>query len=269
MTRFMLTLSAMCLMSACFESHDSHLQQITGDDCYACHQGTFADPGTQQKHGQFVTGGMPPMTCGDCHGTSSWQPALGGLHPAPFTFTYTDPAGIVKNDTFLLANSPHDNIKCLACHDLSLLPTTDPPSRGFNANCTQCHPNDSFIQGAHVNAVRTFPSVTYTYTGYNDTDPTFCRACHPQGLAMTHAPSNPFRLPHHGTTCTQCHDEASGRGDTNGANVRCAFMCHTRDTPGGHHCNDPGHKPNCLNSGCHPDGRKHDGEENCPAPSGT
>jgi hypothetical protein len=269
----MLTLSALFLVTACFESHDSQLRQITGDDCYSCHQGTFAEPGAQQTHAGFAApGGTPPTTCGDCHDTSSWQPALGGLHPAPFTFTYTDAAGIVKNDTFLLANSPHDNIKCLACHDLSLLPTTDPPARGFNANCTQCHPKTQ-VDGSHRDAVRTFPGVTYTYTGYNDADPTFCRACHPQGLAMGHGPGNPFRLPHGGRSsparCVDCHDVASGRPDEGGANVRCMNGCHNGSDRGNRHCNDPGHKPNCLNAGCHPDGRKHDGEEHCPAASGT
>ena len=68
-----------------------------------------------------------PTTCGDCHTTDSWGNALSGPHPLPNTFTYTDASGVVKNDTFLLANSPHAGIKCLSCHQLSLLATTDPP----------------------------------------------------------------------------------------------------------------------------------------------
>jgi hypothetical protein len=263
-------LLVLVVLSACFESHEAGRQQLTDSDCIACHEQTLAEPGAQKAHGSFAADGMPPATCGDCHETSGWRPALGGMHPKPFTYTYTETGtGQVKNDTFLLASSPHDGIKCRSCHDLSLLATSDPPARGFNANCTQCHPNDSRIQIAHVSAVRSFPGVVLTYTGYKTEDPTFCRSCHPQGLAMGHGPTNPFRLPHGRAACATCHDEASGRGDAGGANVRCASQCHNGSGPGDRHCNDPGHKPNCLNSGCHPDGRKHDGEERCPAPSGT
>jgi hypothetical protein len=259
------------VLAACFESHDPNTQRITGDDCYACHEATFSQPDVQQTHASFAApGGTPPTTCQDCHETTSWTSALSGPHPAPFTFTYTDPTtNMVKNDTFLLASSPHAGIKCLACHDLSLLATTDPPARGFNADCIQCHPNTSSLANAHQNVVRSFPGVMYTYTGYKQDQPGFCRECHPQGLAMGHGPGNPFRLPHGRAACGQCHDEASGRPDTDGANVRCAFSCHNGTGPGDRHCRDPGHKPNCLNSGCHPDGRKHDGEEDCPAATGT
>ena len=265
-------LLALCtLLAGCFEPHDPNIQKINGEDCYVCHEGTFSQPDVQTKHGSFaVPGGAPPTTCQDCHTTSTWQPALGGFHPAPFTFTYTEPTTLmVKNDTFLVANSPHVNIKCLACHDLSLLPLVEPPPRGFNANCTQCHPNTASLARSHQNVVRTFPGTMYTYTGYKDEDPTFCRTCHPQGLAMGHSPGNPFRIPHGRAACNDCHDQASGRPDTDGANVRCAFMCHNGNGPGDRHCRDAGHKPNCLNAGCHPDGRKHDGEEDCPAASGT
>lgn len=230
------------LLASCFESHDPNQRKLTSDDCYACHEATFGQPDVQKTHAAFAApGGTPPTTCGDCHETTAWKPALGGAHPVPLTYTWTDPLdNSVDNDTFLIADfqtkvSPHKGIKCLACHDLSLQAKADPPERGYNANCTQCHPNDSRIQDAHVSAVRTYPGVTYAYTEYKNDDPTFCRACHPEGLAVHH-PVDKFRLPHGegGSGCYDCHRDRT-RPSTDGLNTDCV-TCHGFEQ--GHH--DPG-----------------------------
>lgn len=208
------------MVAGCFESHQNQ-QALRGDDCYVCHTPEY-DATSQPPHGdaRFQT------TCVDCHRTTSWQPALGGLHPAP------------RGDkaTFLLDGSPHADIACMDCHDLDLpslsypLPDPVPPEqRGLNADCIQCHPNDAYHADAHQGVVS---ATGGAYQTYRADVPNFCRTCHPEGTARKH-PNDRFRVKgneHHDRPCTSCHIRANGPDDF-GQNTSCTG-CH--DDGGAH-----------------------------------
>ena len=209
-------------LAACFESHDG-TRAITFDDCLVCHEATWLDQKTQDAHSAAAPGQTFPTTCGNCHATTSWQPALRGPHPAPNTFTAIDSTtGAVVNDTFLIQPStPHATIRCLECHDLAIA-EPEPTSRGFNANCTQCHLDDTYQREVHGGE----PGYAYQSDAAG-----FCRSCHPQGLAKKH-PWDRFPQ-HHGATCRQCHVRARGP-NADGVNTSC-IECHEHDHEDGHH----------------------------------
>jgi hypothetical protein len=222
MNRFAWVVALGALLGACFESHDGNQRALTGDDCYQCHQPSYEQTAAPPHQASGF-----PISCVDCHTTISWQPALGN-HPPPLT--YGDAAG--KNTTFLLSGD-HDDIACFGCHDLaigSVRYPDPPPSRGFNSNCIQCHPDDSDQRDAHVGRGFSFPVGTpwaSTPYEYKPTALNFCRACHPEGTALGH-PNDQFpRTGNHNTSCTSCHS-VPGRPDADGANVSCMGPgCHS------------------------------------------
>jgi len=243
------SLFVLLLVGSCLQSHDDKRVAIRTDDCVKCHQVDY-DATTTPPHGAVptATGTVEfPTTCADCHRTTSWQPALGGLHPAP--------------PKFPIAAGPHDAIKCLKCHDLDLAPTS---VLGANTNCIQCHPKTDELEDAHV-GTRSPMGVTYAYA---PAVANFCLTCHPNGLAKKH-PRDQFPLTGpHNARCTSCHDRASGLPDMDGMNTTCINGgCHSLAEEDGHHNEENrteyqakrGNGSNrhfCLESGCHPDGRK-------------
>jgi hypothetical protein len=250
--RFVLVL---LFVGSCMQSHDGNRQAIRSDDCVTCHLVDY-DATSVPPHAMVptATGTVAfPKTCGDCHRTTSWQPAL-GLHPPPPKFLLVDvPPKITM----------HDDLKCLGCHDLDLAPTS---TGGANTNCLQCHPDTADLADAHVG---TKGPIGQAYT-YAPAVANFCLGCHLDGTARHH-PNDKFpRTGPHATSCTSCHDRLSGVPDMAGMNTTCIRSgCHSLAQEDAHHREkggaryttvrgDGSNKHFCLDSGCHPDGRKHD-----------
>jgi hypothetical protein len=228
------------LLVSCMQSRDNPAVEVRGEDCSTCHVDDF-DSTTLPPHRteQF------PTTCGDCHRTNDWQPALEGLHPLEPKF----PLGV-----------PHDNIKCFGCHDLDLATTS---KAGANTNCVQCHPDSNDMRGGHAGA-KSAQGVAYAYT---PAVANFCFSCHPTGRLAPH-PDQAFpRTGPHDSYCVTCHDRTLG-SDVDGMNTTCLNSgCHSLAKADGDHREEDtadymkarGNGSNrhfCLESGCHPDGRK-------------
>jgi hypothetical protein len=223
------------LLAACTQSHSAQVVEIQAESCVTCHTIDY-DTAIAPPH---APSGFP-TTCADCHRTTDWQPALGGLHPEPM---------------FAVASGPHGGIKCLACHDLDIVA---PSKAGANTNCIQCHP-DSRNQADSHSGVRGPQNQTYAY---NATAPNFCLTCHPAGRASKH-PNDRFpRTGPHSRACTTCHDRNAGP-DTGGANTTCLNSgCHSLGQEDGEHREvgqyssargDGSNRHFCLV--CHPTGR--------------
>ncbi|HEY5946153.1 MAG TPA: hypothetical protein VIV40_11710, partial [Kofleriaceae bacterium] len=166
---------------------------------------------------------------GDCHRTTSWAPALAGLHP----------------DGKFPRNAAHRNIACLKCHDV------DSPASsvaGADTNCIQCHPNTSTLASDH-NGVLAVDSTPYSYRAEVLN---FCLSCHPAGTAFHH--NEVFSRSHGGQdgTCTNCHIRSLGPDNVN---VTCKNAgCHTQPGIDGRHREVSSYDPNnCLR--CHRGGR--------------
>jgi len=245
----------LALVGACFETHDPMNQAVGKEDCYTCHvpeynaTGTTAFP-TSPAH---ATSGCNTQ-CVQCHTTSDWLNGLGGCnHP---------------ESAFPLAslNTKHTNIKCIDCHSAALSAIGLSSVGGANTDCIACHANDRSQQQNHIGVTYDTGTLVGQPYAYSTSDHRFCLDCHPKGLAVGHGPMNPFILPHQGSTCAQCHDNASGLGHQNGKDVTCVNGgCHS-GIQNHHEDGNPGTgihvgtiSPSCIMSGCHPDGRKHGG----------
>jgi hypothetical protein len=230
-------------VAGCLESHDPQTQTIAKDYCYGCHAGEYNATGTTTFPLAPVHATSQCSTeCALCHTTTTWVNQLGGcVHP---------------EQAFPLASmgTKHTNIACTDCHSAAISVATGATSqKGANTDCISCHPNTSTQQSNHVGVTYDSGTLLGQPYSYLSSDHRFCLDCHPNGLAVGHGGSNPFIIPHHGATCAQCHDSASGLGHTNGADVLCVTSgCH-RDA----HHKDTNHDPGCLAAGCHPDGRSH------------
>ena len=236
------------VVAACFESHDPATQVVRQTDCYTCHKPEYDETGIAD--GRFPLAPIHATAqcdthCAMCHTTATWINGLGGcVHPEtsfPLVSSVFGP-------------SPHRGIVCTECHSQAIGAATGATSKlGANTDCISCHPNTSSQQAGHAGVTYEAPDPRAGQPyAYSQTDHRFCLDCHPDGLIHGHAPppANPFVLPHHNASCSRCHDGTGGEDRA--------------------HCADTGHHPGCLNSGCHPDGRKHDGnEDNCPPLSGT
>lgn len=198
MTRFVI---ATLLLAGCFQHHPADQQELMGTDCYGCHTSDYIGTNAPVHR---ATPEVFSTTCAGCHRTTSWQPALEGLH----------------SDTFVIATGAHTRIACLDCHDLA---SGQPSKAGANTNCLTCHPDDAKLRDDHT-GVTTVANAPYQYLA---SVPNFCLQCHPAGTADIH-PDNLFaRTGRHAVACNECHDRSAG-ADTKGANVTCVdARCHT------------------------------------------
>lgn len=116
----------------------------TPTGCFSCHgdDRTRGD-GLHMGHSTYAT------TCGDCHTTTAWTPALGGGHP----------------DSCFPLTGAHIGIACLECHN----PMLGPSTAGMNTDCVGCH---SGAAGNHRD-VAGYPASPAT--------PHFCLDCHWDG----------------------------------------------------------------------------------------
>ncbi len=140
------------LLSACAQQHAAGVIEVQGDeDCVSCHLADYQatiDP---------VHPGSKPTTCGDCHMTSSWTPALDGVHP---------------ENAFPTNNGPHERVRCLECH----VPELGPSTGGMNVSCIGCHTGEhsrSRMDDKHHEEAR---------YQWDESRPAFCRDCHARGL---------------------------------------------------------------------------------------
>jgi hypothetical protein len=253
------------VLAACFEKHGANDLTIQQTDCYSCHKpdydatGGSLYPAPVPMHSTQGCG----TTCFECHTTSTWVNYLGGCNHPEQSFP------LVSQGT------QHNNINCTACHSDAISMATGATSvNGANTDCISCHLNDSTQQQNHTGALlytSTTPPVAYVlYTGYSTTDHRFCLTCHPTGLAFVAHDSavNPFRLPHNGAQCVQCHDYASNLGANNGDDVSCVNgQCHRNEANNPNHGNGMSFSgsgvhglagapapPSCIATGCHPTG---------------
>ncbi len=186
------------LLAGCLESHGGAGADDTGpviDDrnCVGCHQADYDGTAAPRHSGQF------PTTCADCHGTTSWRPALGGGHPEA---------------SFAIADGAHQGVTCQSCHKTELGSSTD----GANTDCITCHtrsendPRHTGVSGY----------------GFQPTVRNFCLQCHPAGTAegASHPESRfPIASGAHRMTCANCHIAGLGPS-TGGQNTSCTG-CHT------------------------------------------
>lgn len=149
MTRALWACVALVLPAACGESHEPVV--VGQRDCILCHEVDYqsvADP-------PHV--GVKPTTCGDCHMTVAWVPALDGVHPEA---------------AFPIARGPHDPYLCLDCHD----PTLGESTNGMNTDCVGCHTGD--------HERRKMDEKHHEVSGYvaGSESVNFCLGCHPNGI---------------------------------------------------------------------------------------
>ena len=238
------------LFAACMQSHDNKRVAVVSEDCATCHLDDY-DATTMPPHGNVPSAAGPvsfPTTCGDCHRNTTWKGALEGLHPpTPFAIT----SGV------------HTNIQCLSCHDLDLATTS---KAGANTNCNQCHRDSADLDDIHTNLKGPLGQ-PYAYA---PATANFCLSCHPRGVPDLKHPAQFPRTGPHDSKCATCHDRFSGLPDLKGMNTTCIIGgCHSLAEEDGHHREEGGarytqlrgdgsNRHFCLDSGCHPDGRKED-----------
>jgi hypothetical protein len=149
--RTVMLVALLVALAACAQDHAPGVIEVQGDEaCVACHLADYeqtTDP---------VHAGTKPTTCGDCHSTSSWTPALDGDHP---------------ESAFPIDSGPHERIACLDCHVPDLGPSTD----GVNVSCIGCH------TGEHSRAEMDDKHDEEPRYQWDEARPAFCRDCHPRG----------------------------------------------------------------------------------------
>jgi hypothetical protein len=189
--------------------------------CVNCHLSNFNGT-TAPPH---VANGFP-QTCQTCHNTTAWQPG---------TFTHTNVgfnltgAHLTTACTLCHVNNNYSGTlptACVGCHQSNYNSTNNPPhlSQGYPMTCT----------GSGTFSCHT--TTNWTTSGFNP--------------ATTH--DSRFPLPHHNSTCAQCHVTAQ---------VFTAFSCisggcHGQSVTNGHHTGVSGYQYNsaaCYN--CHPNGQ--------------
>lgn len=121
----------------------------TPRECVGCHRADY-DASPYPGHSGF------PTSCADCHSTTSWRPAMAGVHP---------------ESRFPIATGAHSPFQCLDCHD----PALGPATAGMNTDCIGCHTGEhsrSRVDSQH-REVSGYP--------FGDPNPHFCLSCHPAG----------------------------------------------------------------------------------------
>lgn len=229
--RFQCVLVLATVLGGCWESSSDHVQSR---ECVACHLDDYEATTMPVHEGSF------PTTCGECHTTDAWIPAVGGAHP---------------ESTFPIAEGPHTDIECASCHD---------STRGTfaeNTICVGCHTGEhergdmQTLHDEHV--VENYPS--------GASEPNFCVDCHPDGRVddVTVHPEDVFSIEsvHADIVCNQCHDlDLGSNGPENTDCVGCHTGEHAREANDTLHVMrsvfgyPEGDAPGNFCLVCHPDG---------------
>ncbi len=125
----------------------------TPDTCDACHHADY-QKSTYPGHATF------PTTCGNCHDTRAFRPALPPGHPEA---------------SFPLTTGKHSaaGITCLTCHKLD----NGAATKGQNTDCVHCHLN-AHLRPAIDSVAGHAGNAAYPK---GDAPVNFCLSCHPSG----------------------------------------------------------------------------------------
>ena len=132
-------------------------------DCYACHAADYRDPATHPDHDgdpADPTVARLPRTCGQCHRTSGWKPAV--FDPTMLPSSIAARAAQRHDASFALSTGPHQGQDCASCH-------LD-RQRPRRVRCDGCHATDT-LRAQHPTTAITSRRVAA------------CLACHPRGRA--------------------------------------------------------------------------------------
>jgi hypothetical protein len=123
--------------------------------CVGCHLSDYQGA-TYNGHNSF------PQTCPDCHNTTAWSPASGGVHPEAL---------------FPITTGSHSlsGTACIDCHN----PTLGSPVKGANTVCISCHLGTH--QRPAIDSLAAHTALGSAYPGPNAAQPNFCLGCHPSG----------------------------------------------------------------------------------------
>jgi len=187
---------------ACTDCHvgNNYTFTVANTDCYGCHQvawqSTTTLGGAVPNH---ITSGFPTSQCATCHDTVLWSTGkfdhsttgwpLQGAHvttPCASCHMGANPFGLTAANT-----------DCYGCHQAAWLSTQtlggqvpNHIAAAFSTTCISCH-------------------TTWVTTGW-------------LGATLSSAQHNWFRIPHHGSVCSDCHIDS-----TNYATFSC-IVCHTQ-----------------------------------------
>jgi hypothetical protein len=212
--------------------------------------------------GNNYTAGFPPMDCGNsgCH-LKDWNltPTFGGAVPNHITAGFPMPLCSTCHDTLLWTDGKFD-------HSTTGFPLQGPhmlPPRtavtgaiGPMVNaCTDCHLGGNYTTGYPTMDCYGCHQTYYTNAqNYGATVPNHITANYPTACVSCHTPwvtqawlgavfnHTYFRIPHHGSVCSDCHIDAA-----NYKTFSCE-ACHTSPTahrPGMSHPNVCSPSPSC------------------------
>lgn len=155
----------------------------TPTDCYACHQEDYQST-TDPDH---VALGFP-LSCENCHGTTTWEGATQVDHDSFFPLNGVHAVLDCQEchaDGF--EGTPTD---CYSCHAADYEETDDPDhvAQGFSTMCEDCHNETDWNSVDDIDHAAFFP-----LRGAHA--PLDCEACHAGGFAGTP------------TDCVGCHQE--------------------------------------------------------------
>jgi nitrate/TMAO reductase-like tetraheme cytochrome c subunit len=189
---------------ACTDCHKGNNYTFTAanTDCYGCHQPAWVS--TQTIGGavpNHITAGFPTSQCSTCHDTLLWAdgkfdhsttgwPLQGAHVTTPCSSCH------MGASPFSLTSA---NTDCYGCHQAAWLSTQtlggqvpNHIAAQFSTTCVTCH-------------------TTWVTTGW-------------LGATLSPAQHTWFRIPHHGSVCSDCHVNS-----TNYATFSC-INCHTQPT---------------------------------------
>ncbi len=138
--------------TSCASCHtgDPPVYDNAPEECVGCHRDDY-DRSPYPGHSDF------PTTCADCHSTSGWKPASGGLHP---------------DAQFRISSGRHSGFACNDCHKPEL-----GPNGAGNTDCVNCH------TGVHSRARMDREHNDVGNYPRGDAPVNFCLNCHRDGRA--------------------------------------------------------------------------------------
>jgi hypothetical protein len=215
--------------------------------------------------GNNYTAGFPPMDCGNsgCH-LKDWNltPTFGGNVPNHITAGFPMPLCATCHDTLLWTDGKFDHATTgFPLQGPHMLPprTAVTGAIGPMVNaCTDCHLGGNYTTGYPTTDCYGCHQTYYTNAqNYGATVPNHVTANYPTACISCHTPyvtqawlgavfnHTYFRIPHHGSVCSDCHIDA-----TNYKTFSCE-VCHTSPNahrPGMSHPNVCSPSPACWYS---------------------
>ena len=144
----------------CNQCHKRQAERTFSDlpvDCYGCHAADYNSPNTHPNHnGTDPAGnGVPfPRTCGMCHRTTGWSPAV---TTTPTVVMPRVQQALEHDASFELSTGSHKLFACASCHVDQRRPRA--------VRCDGCH---SDVRSQHKRPVPTAAAA--------------CLSCHPRGM---------------------------------------------------------------------------------------